>query len=65
MEKKKADQKFGNARFVRQLAERAMRRQAERLAKIEVPSRDELMTIEASDLVFSEPVGSGNVTYLR
>lgn len=41
---------FGNARTVRNLIEKAIRRQAVRLVARAVNSREELITIEAADL---------------
>lgn len=45
---------FSNARLVRNILEKAIRRQALRLSKEEGPGRDELITIEAADLVVEE-----------
>lgn len=44
------DERFGNAREVRNLFEQAAARQADRLAAWEAPSREALMTLEAEDL---------------
>jgi AAA+ superfamily predicted ATPase len=41
---------FGNARMVRNVFERTLARQADRLAGIESPTRDDLMTIRAEDV---------------
>ena len=41
---------FSNARLVRNLLEKAIRRQALRLSKLTEPTREELLTIEAVDL---------------
>ncbi len=45
---------FGNARFVRNLFEEAVGRQAERLAAVEHPTEDELTTLTANDLLGAE-----------
>ena len=45
---------FGNARGVRNLFEQAISRQANRLAKQDVITRDELMTLKAEDLEAAE-----------
>ena len=44
------DENFGNARDVRNLFERAVARQADRLAALENPGREELMSLTAADL---------------
>ncbi len=44
------DENFGNARDVRNLFERAVARQADRLAALESPGREELMSLTAADL---------------
>jgi len=50
LETRRADDPYeGNARFVRNLIERAIRRQALRLVRRPRVSREELMTLEASD----------------
>ncbi|MFL6446968.1 MAG: AAA family ATPase [Bryobacteraceae bacterium] len=41
---------FGNARLVRNLFEHVQQEQANRLASVHDPTRDELLTIEASDI---------------
>ena len=41
---------FGNARFVRNLFEEAVGRQAERLAAVAEPTEDELTTLTAADI---------------
>ena len=41
---------FGNARFVRNVFEEAVGRQAERLASVEDPSEAELTTLTAADI---------------
>ena len=44
------DENFGNARDVRNLFERAVACQANRVAVLEVPTKDDLMTLTADDL---------------
>lgn len=44
------DENFGNARDVRNVFERAVARQADRVAVMEAPSKDDLMTITVADL---------------
>lgn len=44
------DERFGNAREVRNLFETAVTRQADRVAALETPSRAVLMALEAEDL---------------
>jgi hypothetical protein len=44
------DRGFGNARFVRNLFERAVARQATRLVAVTAPSDEQLVTLEASDV---------------
>ena len=44
------DQHFGNARVVRNLFEHAQHEQANRLSSIAEPTRDELLTIELTDI---------------
>lgn len=44
------DENFGNGRTVRNLFEDAVSRQADRLAALEAPTRDELMTLLPQDL---------------
>ena len=44
------DERFGNARYVRNLFERIIQRQADRVAKLHNPSREELGTIEKEDI---------------
>ena len=44
------DERFGNAREVRNLFEAAVTRQADRVAALETPSRAVLMALEAEDL---------------
>lgn len=45
---------FSNARLVRNLLEKAVRRQALRLSRLEMPGREELITIEDVDLAVEE-----------
>jgi stage V sporulation protein K len=47
---KKGSHNFGNARYVRNLLEQAIRQQAVRLLQQPQTNRDELMTIQATDL---------------
>ncbi|MBR1922547.1 MAG: AAA family ATPase [Paludibacteraceae bacterium] len=44
------DERFGNARYVRNLFERIIQRQADRLAHLHTPSREELGKIEKEDI---------------
>ena len=44
------DENFGNARDVRNLFERAVARQADRVAGLESPTREQLMELTAEDL---------------
>ena len=44
------DENFGNARDVRNLFERAVARQADRVARLESPTREQLMELRAEDL---------------
>ena len=44
------DENFGNARDVRNLFERSIARQADRVAALTAPTRDDLMTLTAEDL---------------
>ena len=44
------DENFGNARDVRNLFERSIARQANRVAALETPTKDDLMTLTADDL---------------
>ena len=44
------DENFGNARDVRNVFEKAISHQADRVAKLENPTRDDLMTITLADL---------------
>ncbi len=41
---------FGNARFTRNVFEQAISIHAVRLADVETPSRDQLMTLEPDDI---------------
>jgi len=56
------DENAGNARLVRNLIERAMRRQALRLVGRPSLSRNELETIEAQDLIEGDEEGRGTGT---
>lgn len=53
LERRNASYCFGNARAVRNLVEKAIRRQALRLVDMEHPGREELMTIRSEDIVGS------------
>ena len=44
------DENFGNARDVRNMFERAVARQADRLAALDAPSKEDLMTLTKEDL---------------
>ena len=46
---------FGNARFVRNVFEAAVGRQAERLASVEHPTDEQLTTLTADDIVAPDP----------
>jgi len=46
-----ADEHLGNARIVRNLVEHILQEQANRLAAISEPSREELMLIEEKDII--------------
>ena len=50
LEEGRGELNFSNARLVRNILEKAIRRQALRLSKGEHPDREELITIEAADL---------------
>ena len=47
---KNRDRKFGNGRWVRNLFEHTIERQAERVAEIKEPTKDQLMTITMKDV---------------
>ena len=47
---KDRDRKFGNGRYVRNLFEKAVERQAVRVSEIENPTREQLMTITMKDV---------------
>lgn len=49
------DENFGNARDVRNLFERAVARQSDRVAGLESPSREQLMELTSDDLKDEEP----------
>ena len=44
------DENFGNARDVRNLFEQALSRQADRVAQLEAPTREQLMALELDDV---------------
>ncbi len=48
------DENFGNARDVRNLFERGVARQADRVAAMEAPTREDLMALTAADLTDEE-----------
>ena len=48
------DENFGNARDVRNIFERAVARQADRVAALEKPGREDLMTLTLADLELEE-----------
>ena len=52
------DENFGNARDVRNLFERAVARQADRVAKLDGPTREQLMQLLPQDL--EEPAGEAD-----
>lgn len=54
LEERKGDFNFSNARLVRNLLERAIRRQALRLSRRGRPSREELIMIQEGDLAVEE-----------
>ncbi|WP_171268959.1 hypothetical protein [Aeromonas media] len=47
-----AETNFGNARVVRQLFERSMQQQANRLSKVDKPSLKQLSVLMAEDVVY-------------
>ncbi|MBM6938364.1 AAA family ATPase [Pseudoflavonifractor phocaeensis] len=51
------DENFGNARDVRNLFERAIARQADRVAALDAPSREELMALTDADLRLADNGG--------
>ena len=51
------DENFGNARDVRNLFEQAVARQADRVAALENPSREDLMALTLADLGLEGPEG--------
>ena len=48
------DENFGNARDVRNIFETAVARQANRVAALEAPTREDLMGLTAADLELEE-----------
>ena len=48
------DENFGNARDVRNLFEKAVSRQSDRVAKLDAPTREQLMELLPEDLKESE-----------
>ena len=52
------DENFGNARDVRNLFERSVARQADRVAALVSPTREQLMELITADL--KEPEAEGN-----
>ncbi|HPE16702.1 MAG TPA: AAA family ATPase, partial [Oscillospiraceae bacterium] len=49
------DENFGNARDVRNIFEKAVARQSDRVAAMEKPTKEDLMTLTAADLKDGEP----------
>ena len=49
------DENFGNARDVRNLFERAVARQSDRVAALEAPGKEELMALTVEDLKEDQP----------
>ena len=49
------DENFGNARDVRNIFERSVSNQANRLAAMEAPTKDDLMTFKKEDIVGEKP----------
>lgn len=47
---KNRDRHFGNGRYIRNLFEKAVERQATRMAKIPAPTREQLMTLTLADI---------------
>lgn len=47
---KNKDEKFGNARFVRNLFEKIIQKQADRVCTINSPTKEQLMQIEEDDI---------------
>ena len=56
---KKRDRQFGNGRFVRNLFEKALERQAERLAALDNLTPEALATLEADDIKLEKPSDTG------
>ena len=52
------DENFGNARDVRNLFEKAVARQSDRVAQLEAPTKEQLMELRPEDLKDPEPVAS-------
>lgn len=63
--KKQAGKNFGNGRYMRQLFEKAIRAQAQRIVKKRNITREEMMMIEAEDFDCEAPVTKSRVTYLK
>lgn len=53
---RKRDRQFGNGRFVRNLFEKAVERQSERLAALSDISKDDLATLTLDDLQLERPI---------
>ncbi|MGI9071515.1 MAG: hypothetical protein ACR2JB_09440 [Bryobacteraceae bacterium] len=47
----KRDQRFGNARLVRNVFERIQQEHAERISALENPDRNDLISIESTDVL--------------
>lgn len=58
----KRDRQFGNGRFVRNLFEKAVERQAVRLSSVKNPSPEDLVTLTAADVDFRRVAPERNVT---
>lgn len=56
------DENFGNARDVRNLFEKAVARQSDRVAQLEAPTKEQLMELRPEDLKDPEPVASESDT---
>ena len=59
---KRRDRQFGNGRFVRNLFEKALERQAQRLAATDDLSQEALATLEAGDIQLERPADAGRPT---
>ena len=50
------DENFGNARDVRNLFEKSVARQSDRVAQLEAPTKEQLMQLQICDLQDSEEI---------